>query len=62
MPTYRVLPLPDGESQAYGWQVTRNGRRVSEHYKKSGAKRKAQRAAGPADSVILHRKNGTVMR
>lgn len=61
MATYRVTPLPDGESQSYGWQVQKNGRRVSKHYKKTGAKRKAQREAGRNDSVVVHRKDGTVM-
>lgn len=60
MATYRVLPLPDGTSQNYGWQVQKNGRRISKHYKKSGAKRKASNKAGRGDSVILHRKDGTV--
>jgi len=61
MATYRVVPLPDGTSQAYGWQVKKNGRRVSKHYKKSGAKRKAREKAGANDSVVLHRADGTVM-
>lgn len=61
MATYRVTPLPDGESQAYGWQVQKNGRRVSKHYKKSGAKRKARQKAGVSDSVVVHRVDGTVM-
>lgn len=60
MATYRVLPLPDGTSQRYGWQVQKNGRRISKHHKKSGAKRKAESKAGPRDSVILHRLDGTV--
>lgn len=61
MATYRVTPLPDGTDQRYGWQVQKNGRRVSNHYKKSGAKRKAESLAGPDDSVVLHRLDGTVM-
>lgn len=61
MATYRVTPLPDGTSQKYGWQVKKNGRRVSQHYKKSGAKRKARRLAGDNDSVVIHRTDGTVM-
>lgn len=61
MATYRVTPLPDGTSQAYGWQVQKNGRRVSKHHKKSGAKRKANSLAGANDSVVVHRANGTVM-
>lgn len=61
MATYRVTPLPDNVDQRYGWQVKENGRRVSTHYKKSGAKRKANRMAGKEDSVILHRTDGTVM-
>jgi hypothetical protein len=61
MGTYRVTPLPDGVDQRYGWQVKKNGRRISQHYKKSGAKRRAEQEAGPNDSVVLHRTDGTVM-
>jgi hypothetical protein len=61
MATYRVTPLPDGTSQAYGWQVQKNGRRVSKHYKKSAAKRKAREMANGPDSVVVHRTDGTVM-
>lgn len=61
MATYRVTPLPDGTSQRYGWQVKKNGRRISMHYKKSGAKRAAKKKANADDSVILHRLDGTVM-
>lgn len=61
MSTYRVTPLPDGTSQRYGWQVKKNGRRVSKHYKKSGAMRAARRAAGDSDSIVVHRLDGTVM-
>lgn len=61
MATYRVTPLPDGVDQAYGWQVKKDGRRVSRHYKKSAAKRAAKRQAGDRDSVVLHRMDGTVM-
>lgn len=61
MATYRVTPLPDGTSQRYGWQVKKGSRRLSKHYKKSGAKRAAKRAASAADSIIIHRTDGTVM-
>jgi len=61
MATYRVTPLPDRVDQRYGWQVKKDGRRISTHYKKSGAKRRANREAGMNDSVILHRTDGTVM-
>lgn len=61
MATYRVTPLPDDVDQRYGWQVKKNGRRVSTHYKKSGAKRAANSKAGANDSVVLHRTDGTVM-
>jgi hypothetical protein len=61
MATYRVLPLSDGVSQRYGWQVQKDGRRVSKHHKKSGAKRKARSLAGASDSVVMHRIDGTVM-
>jgi hypothetical protein len=61
MATYRVTPLPDGVSQRYGWQVKKSGRRVSKHTKKSAAKRTARQKAGPNDSVVVHRMDGTVM-
>jgi len=61
MATYRVTPLPDGVSQRYGWQVKKDGRRISKHTKKSAAKRNARRKAGEKDSIIMHRKDGTVM-
>lgn len=61
MTTYRVTPLPDGTDQRYGWQVQANGTRVSKHTKKSAAKREARRRADSADSVILHRTDGTVI-
>ncbi|MGK7297340.1 MAG: DUF2188 domain-containing protein [Candidatus Wenzhouxiangella sp. M2_3B_020] len=61
MATYRVVPLPDGVSQRYGWQVKKNGRRVSKHTKKSAAKRSARSKASSRDSVVMHRKDGTVM-
>jgi len=61
MATYRVTPLPDGVDQRYGWQVQKNGRRISKHTKKSAAKRKARQKAGANDSVVLHRMNGTAM-
>lgn len=61
MATYRVTPLPDGVDQRYGWQVKKNGRRISKHTKKSAAKRKANRKAGSGDSVVTHRMDGTVM-
>lgn len=62
MATYRVTPLPDGTSQNYGWQVKKGNRRLSKHYKKSGAKRKAKKKAGQNDSIVLHRTDGTVQR
>lgn len=61
MATYRVVPLPDGVSQRYGWQVKKDGRRISRHTKKSAAKREANRKAGPEDSVLVHRLDGTQM-
>lgn len=60
MATYRVMPLPDGVDQRYGWQVQKNGRRVSKHTKKSAATRKARSLAGAMDSVVKHRTDGTV--
>lgn len=61
MATYRVIPLPDGTSVRGNWQVQKNGSRVSNHTKKSAAKRKAKQEAGPNDSVVVHRLDGTVM-
>jgi len=61
MSTYRVTPLPDGIDQRYGWQVQKNGRRISKHTKKSAAKREARNKAGATDSVVIHRTDGTVM-
>lgn len=61
MATYRVTPLPDTVDQRGSWQVKKNGRRVSKHVKKSAAKRKARELAGPNDSVVLHRTDGTQM-
>lgn len=61
MATYRVTPLPDSVSQRYGWQVKKGNRRISTHTKKSAAKRKAKRKAGKSDSIVVHRKDGTVM-
>jgi len=61
MATYRVLPLPDGTSQRYGWQVKKGRMRVSKHTKKSAAKRRAKSEAGKMDNVIIHRLDGTVM-
>lgn len=60
MAVYRVTPLPDGVDNRYGWQVKKDGRRVSKHEKKSAAKRTARRKAGRSDSVVLHRTDGTV--
>jgi len=60
MAVYRVVPDADGDTQRYGWKVLKNGRRQSNHTKKSAAKRKAKRMAGVGDSAILHRKDGTV--
>jgi hypothetical protein len=61
MATYRVTPLPDGVSQRYGWQVQKNGSRISQHTKKSAAKRKARQEKGPNDSVVIHGKGGRVL-
>jgi hypothetical protein len=61
MATYRVTPLPDGVAQRYGWQVQKNGSRISKHTKKSAAKRRARNEAGSSDNVVIHRKNGTQM-
>lgn len=60
MATYRVTPLPDGTTQRYGWQVQKNGTRISKHELKRAARREAEREADPTDSVVVHRKDGTV--
>jgi len=61
MATYRVTPLPDTVDQRYGWQVKKNGRRISKHTKKSAAKRKAKAKGGRDDNIVIHRTDGTVM-
>jgi len=61
MATYRVIPLSDGESQRYGWQVKKNGNQVSKHTKKSAAKRKARQVKKMNDSLIIHGLNGQVL-
>lgn len=58
--TYRVRPLPDGVDMRGNWQVTRNGKRVSRHVKKSAAKREARREASVGDVIIHHRTDGQV--
>lgn len=61
MAVYRVTPLPDSVDMRSNWQVQKNGRRLSSHTKKSAAKRRARREAGPGDSVVIHRTDGTVI-
>lgn len=62
MAVYRVVPLSDGTDLRGSWQVKKNGRRVGgAHRKKSAAERKARQKAGPNDSVVIHRRDGTVM-
>jgi len=61
MATIRVTPLPDGESLRGSWQVQKNGRQVSIHRKKTAAKRAARSKADRMDSLVFHRKDGTVM-
>jgi len=58
--TLHVTPLPDSTDQRYGWQVTRNGRRLSSHYKKSGARRAADRKARSGEEIVIHRTDGTI--
>lgn len=62
MTVYRVLPLPDGVSQRYGWQVKKGGKRVSKHTKKSAAKRAANQKASKGDTVEIHGVNGRTQR
>lgn len=63
MAVYHVVPDADGDTQRYGWKVTKvNVGRKSNHTKKSAALRKAERLASKGDSIIVHRTNGTVQR
>jgi len=54
MGTYRIKP--DGN----GWVVSKNGRTLSNHRKKSGAKRSANRKANSGDTVVEHGRNGRI--
>lgn len=54
MATYRVKPSGDQ------WIVTKNGRTLSPHRKKSAAKRKAKRKSSGGDKLVIHRANGTI--
>jgi len=54
MATYRIKP--DGN----GWKVTKNGKNVSNHRKKSAAKRKANQKSSSGDRVVEHRANGQI--
>lgn len=54
MSTYRVKPAGNR------WLVTKSGRTVSRHNKKSRAKSAASKKADSGDSVIIHRANGTI--
>jgi hypothetical protein len=55
MATYRIKP---NGSQ---WVVTKNGAVVSNHRKKSGAKRSAKRQSRSGDRVIEHGQSGQIM-
>jgi hypothetical protein len=63
MAVYHVVPDADGDTQRYGWKVTKvNVGRKSNHTKKTAARREAKRLASKGDSIIIHRKNGQVQR
>ena len=55
MSTYRIKP--DGS----GWIVSKNGRTISNHRKKSRAKQNAKRKASPGDMVVEHGQNGQIL-
>ena len=63
MAVYHVVPDKDGDTQRYGWKVTKVGvGRKSNHTKKSAAINKAKRLADTHDSIVIHRLNGTVQK
>lgn len=55
MTTYRIKPSGNG------WVVTKNGTTVSNHRKKSGAKRSANSKSGPGDLVVVHGQGGRIL-
>ena len=54
MGTYRVKPAGNR------WLVTKSGRTVSRHNKKSRAKSSASSKASTGDSIVIHRSDGTI--
>jgi len=56
MPTIRVKP------SANMWRVTKNGRTVSNHRKKSAAKRRAYHEANSGDRIEIRKSNGRVQK
>lgn len=42
------------------WRVTVHGRTVSNHRKKTAAKRKARQKANSGDRMVIHRADGTI--
>lgn len=61
MAVYHVVPDKDGDTQRYGWRVTKVGVGTkSSHTVKSAAKRKAKRIASKGDSIVIHKANGQV--
>ena len=55
MATLKIVP--DGN----GWKVTKGRRTVSNHRKKSAAKRQAQRKANSGDTIQEHGRNGQIL-
>jgi len=55
MATLRIKP--NGNQ----WTVTKNGRTVSNHRKKSTAKRSAKRKASSGDLVVEHGQRGQIL-
>lgn len=55
MATYRIKP--NGNQ----WVVTKSGTTVSNHRKKSAAKRKANQKSTSGDRVVEHGRNGQIL-
>lgn len=55
LPDVRVKPRPEG-----GWEVTKDGRHVSEHRKKEPAVERGQDTAKPGGSLRIHKKDGKI--
>lgn len=55
MARFRIVR--DGKSS--GWELRKNGRPISDHRKKSAARRKAEKLASDGDSIQAQRVDGT---